>query len=293
MAFREIFIENPCKCSYQSGCMVIRTEHNTHSIHLSEFDAVCLETQTAYLSAYLLSELTKNKISLIIPDERHNPVGQLLPLFGAYNIFQRSNEQLQWSEPSKKRVWQQIIMHKINNQADVLLDCGHTNPANQLYELARTVKSGDTTNREAVAANIYFRALFGSHFSRDDGSPINGMLNYGYAILLSILNRELAAKGLLLQCGIYHRGPANPFNLSCDFMEPFRPVIDRIIVEGEFSELTREVKYNLIDMPNLEFEYKNGIYKLRSIIHMYISECINALNKTIPVSDISSFNAVS
>lgn len=63
--------------------MVIRTEHNTHSIHLSEFDAVCLETQTAYLSAYLLSELAKTKYPLL------SPMNGIIPLVNYYRFLAR------------------------------------------------------------------------------------------------------------------------------------------------------------------------------------------------------------
>ena len=42
------------------------------------------------------------------------------------------------------------------------------------------VKSGDTDNREGIAARIYFQELFGTQFVRERNQEgINTLLNYG------------------------------------------------------------------------------------------------------------------
>ena len=131
-----------------------------------------------------------------------------------------------------------------------------------LAQLVPEVRSGDTTNREAHAARIYFQALFGQGFSRDDDTPVNAALNYGYSILLSAVNREIVARGYLTQCGICHRNEFNQFNLSCDFMEPFRPIVDRLVfdnIDGDFSQHDR---YLLIDMLNQSIPYRGGRYRV-------------------------------
>src|SRR5690554_7015649 len=57
---------------------------------------------------------------------------------------------------------------------------------------------------------------------RSDDNSINAALDYGYSILLSAFNKAIVSKGYLTQLGIFHRNEFNPFNLSCDLMEPFR-----------------------------------------------------------------------
>ena len=43
------------------------------------------------------------------------------------------------------------------------------------------LKSGDSDNREGIAARLYWGALFGEDFTRDrEESGINALLNYGY-----------------------------------------------------------------------------------------------------------------
>ena len=105
---------------------------------------------------HLLAELAKCKISLVVADEKCNPIGQYLPLYGAHNASKRVAEQLSWGEPIKKRVWQQVVKEKIRQQARVLEEKGLVEAARRLYASRDEVKSGDTTNREAHAARAYF-----------------------------------------------------------------------------------------------------------------------------------------
>ena len=96
MAFRTIYIESPCKLSYKSGYLVVRKEDDAAKVHLSEISTIVLQTMQVYISAYLMAELAKNKISLLVSDSQRNPVGQYLPLYGAHNTSKRIAEQLEW-----------------------------------------------------------------------------------------------------------------------------------------------------------------------------------------------------
>lgn len=290
MAFRTIFIESPCRLSYKGGYMTVRKEDDTAMIHLSEVSTIVLQTMQVFMSAYLMAELSRNKISLVVSDERHNPIGQYLPLYGAHNTSKRIAEQMAWGEPIKKRVWQHVVRDKIACQAQFLKDRDYDKEARMLDAFVGEVRSGDTTNREAQAARVYFAALFGDSFSRDDDTPVNAALNYGYAILLSMVNREVVARGILSQVGICHRNEYNQFNLSCDLMEPFRPVVDRLVVDRLSAEFDAEMRRTLGDVGNVHVEYRDGRYRLGSVISQYVQQCLNALNKRIAVEDILGFS---
>lgn len=268
--------------------MVVRKEDETSKVHLSEVSSVILQTQQVYLSAYLLSEFAKNKISLVVSDEKHNPVGQYLPLYGAHNTSKRIVEQLRWGEPIKKRVWQHVVRDKIYHQARFLEERDY-DEAKILHGAIPEVRSGDTTNREAQAARIYFSALFGDGFNRNAEIPLNAALNYGYAILLSMVNREIVSRGYLTQCGICHRNEYNQFNLACDFMEPFRPAVDRLVVDFFTGDFDVDTKRALADLANKGMVYKGGTYRLISVVSLYVQDCLNALNKKIAVDDIEAF----
>lgn len=292
MAFRTVFIESPCRLSYKSGYMVVRKEDDTAKVHLSEISTVVLQTMQVFISAYLMAELAKNKISFVVSDDSHNPVGQYLPLYGAHNTSKRIVEQMAWGEPIKKRVWQHVVKDKIKEQWRFLNERDYEIEANQLSKAIQEVRSGDTTNREAHAARIYFSALFGSNFSREQDIAINAALNYGYAILLSMVNREIVSRGLLTQVGICHRNEYNQFNLACDFMEPFRIAVDRLVVDNLTVEFDDNMRRVLGDLANTYVSYREGSYRLGSVVSQYVQQCINALNKKISVDDIEEIRLI-
>ena len=272
--------------------MVVREEDKTAKVHLSEIGSVVLETNQAFMSAYLMAELAKTKISLVISDEKRNPVGQYLPLYGAHNTSKKVVEQIGWSEPAKKRVWQRVVKDKISHQASILNARAKEEGAERLSELIPEVRSGDATNREGVAARLYFQALFGQDFSRDQDTPLNGALNYGYAILLSAVNREIVARGYMTQVGICHRNEYNQFNFGCDLMEPFRPIVDRLVHDNFEGELDAYMKRILVDMLNTSVGYKDGSYRVSSVISSYVSDCLSALSKRLSVAEIQPFDVV-
>lgn len=288
MSFRTVIIEKQSKLSYQGDYLVVRQDGETTKIHLSEIMSIVLHTQQAFISAYLLSELAKQKISFIICDEKHNPISQSLPIYGAHNSTKRITEQLGWGEPIKKRLWQHIVRMKISQQAD-LLERRNLPEATDLRAMVQEVKTGDKTYQEAQAARIYFQALFGADFSRDRDFSINAALNYGYAILLSMFNRELVAKGYLTQRGICHRNEYNQFNFSCDLMEPFRPIVDQIVADNVSEYFTKETKHTLANLGNNQVQYEEGNYRLSSVISSFVQDCVNVLNKSSNLDEISGF----
>src|SRR5690606_12914563 len=103
-------------------------------------------------------------------------------------------------------LWKSLIQAKISNQV-LVLKWLHpdSNKIERLKQLANTVKSGDTGNNEAIAAQIYFKAVFGSDFvRRRKAEDINALLNYIYIVLRACVARAVAGAGLLPALGIIH-----------------------------------------------------------------------------------------
>lgn len=292
MAFRSVVIASPCKLSYKGGYLVVRKEDDTTKVHLSEVSSIVLQTNQVYISAYLLSELAKEKISFVVADEKCSPIGHYLPLYGSHNTSKRIAEQLEWSEPIKKRVWQRVVKDKVAHQAMILNARAREAEGEVLLGLVPEVRSGDTTNREASAARIYFQALFGLGFSRDDDTPVNAALNYGYSILLSAVSREIVSRGYLTQCGICHRNEYNQFNLSCDLIEPFRPIVDRLVFDNIGDSFEKEDRYLLVDMLNQSVSYRGGMYRIGSVIGLYVQDCFAALNRRLSIDEIEPFDVL-
>jgi CRISPR-associated protein Cas1 len=203
----------------------------------------------------VLDALIKANVAIVSCDEHYMPSGMFLPLEGHNTQTERIRNQLNASEPLKKQLWQQTIKIKIANQANVLNKIG-LNGA-RLMELSQKVKSGDSGNLEAQAAAFYWNQLYGSDFfrSRSRSSP-NAQLNYGYAILRSLVARALSGSGMYPSVGIHHRNKYNAFCLADDMMEPYRPFVDWMVLNLNYPEeevgLTKDQKIELLSIPQMD-----------------------------------------
>jgi CRISPR-associated protein Cas1 len=203
------------------------------------------------------------------------PVGLQLPLDGNTVQSERFQAQIDVSLPLKKQLWQQTIQAKITNQAYVLDKCRNGGikkcrnvPVGNMLAWVGQVKSGDSDNLEGRAAAYYWKNLFSSieDFTRGrEGVPPNNLLNYGYAILRAVIARSLVASGLLPTFGIHHHNRYNAYCLADDIMEPYRPFVDKLVVEifnEEITkcrnveinpfELTKDIKAKLLQIPVLD-----------------------------------------
>lgn len=98
--------------------------------------------------------------------------------------------------------------------------------AQRVKRIADGVRLDGQETMEAQAAAIYWRAVF-ANFQRSDESDFrNGLLNWGYAVLLATLGRALVALGLDPCLGFGHAARTNGWALACDLMEPLRPTVD-------------------------------------------------------------------
>ena len=275
MGWRTVVVNKNCKLSYKNDYLVIRSE-TLQMIHLSEINLIIVENGMVSITSYLINELINNKIKLIFCDEKHNPAGEVMSYYGAFNTSKKILKQTNWKEERKDLIWQQIIKNKIHNQAKVLKELKIEN-YEKLLEFETQVLPGDKTNREGHAAKVYFNLLFGRKFIRGENDNINSSLDYGYAIILSTMNKEIVSKGYITQLGINHKSEFNQFNLACDLMEPFRPLVDKIVYENCNLELNKNQKYKLIDVLNNKIEIGHKEQYVGNAIPIYIQSVFDAL----------------
>lgn len=220
------------------------------STPLSEVAAIIATHPQVRCSTPMLAELMLAGGAYIVCDDRHLPVGLMLPLVNNVLQTQRIAAQVAAPLPLRKRLWAQIVRRKITAQADLLraLRAGDFG----LAEIARTVRSGDPDNREAVAARRYWPALFDNpDFHRRFEAPdANRLLNYGYAVLRAVMGRAICGAGLHPSLGVHHHHRENAYCLADDLLEPFRPLVDAAVVEhvdaGYGVELDRAGKKALL-----------------------------------------------
>lgn len=268
-------ITENAKLDYQVGYLVVRGRENT-KIHLNEIRTLMIESTAVSVTSYLLSELMKNKIKVIFCDERRNPVSELLPYYGSHDTSLKIRNQIQWEKKKKTEIWTKIVREKILQQALLLREL-QLSEAEMLFGYAEEVASGDATNREGHAAKVYFNALFGKNFTRTDENPINASLNYGYSILLSMFNREIAASGYLTQLGLFHDNMFNSFNLSSDLMEPFRPLVDYRVYEMNPDVFEKDEKHELLRIVYQELTVSGKREVLDNAVKLYVKSVFDVL----------------
>ena len=276
MSWRTVVISNNAKLDYQIGYMVVRGEKTT-KIHLNEIGMLIVESTAVSMTSYLLSELMKNKIKVVFCDEKRNPCSELVSYYGSHDTSSKIRKQIEWTKDDKDHIWTEIVSEKIKQQA-LMLQRYQKEEANMLFEYMEEVEFGDITNREGHAAKVYFNALFGKKFTRTDENPINAALNYGYGIILSIFNREIVSSGYLTQIGLFHDNMFNPFNLGCDLMEPFRPLVDQLVVELKPEKFETEEKRKMLELLNKEVEICGKMEVVTNAIKIYCRSVFDALN---------------
>lgn len=277
MGWRTVAVTKQAKLDYSMGYMVVRDAENTVKIHIDEISLLIIENTATSVTTALLSKLTASKVKVIFCDEKRNPSSELVSYYGSYDCSKAIKEQIAWKELSKQFVWTAIVHEKIINQANHLLFFEHNEQAQMLFDYADEIELGDVTNREGHSAKVYFNALFGKGFSRNDDNPINAALNYGYSLILSCINREIVSDGYLTAFGIHHNNMYNHFNLSCDLMEPFRPLVDFEITKSIPKRFEKEEKRKIITLLSKEIMISGKANTCLNSIKIYTKSVMKAL----------------
>lgn len=281
MSWRTVVISSRCKLDLKLGYMVIRGEA-TKRVFLDEIALLIIENPAVSMTGCLLNALMEKKIKVILCDGKHDPSAELVPVYGAHDCNRKLHKQLDWDPAVRSEVWTAIVREKIRKQAEFLRDVGKSVECDLLHGYLREITPGDVTNREGFAAKVYFNGIFGMEFTRSDSSPINAALNYGYAVLLSAFNREIVSSGYLTQLGICHDNVFNRFNLSCDFMEPFRILVDRKVYEMQPAAFSGAEKHELLTYMNGLVEIASAKQTVLNAITIYTRSVLAALNDNDP-----------
>ncbi|MCI2228511.1 type II CRISPR-associated endonuclease Cas1 [Polaribacter sp. MSW13] len=252
MIKRTLFFQNKCALTTKLEQLVITNRQSTvKTVPIEDIGFLVIENQETYISIPAISKLTQNNVSVIFCDDKHMPQSMLLNLNNHHIQQQLFTNQINASEPLKKQLWQQIIKHKIQNQAILLNKQGiNSTPLNHYKS---KILSGDSDNREAVAAAYYWKNIFDFNFIRErNGVYPNLFLNYGYIVLRAAVARALSGSGLLNTLGIHHHNKYNAFCLADDVMEPYRPLIDakvlEIIKKYDEHDLITPIKLELLSV---------------------------------------------
>jgi len=257
MIKRVLCFENPARLSLKLAQMVVELQDVTRTLPIEDIGVVILDHKQITITHALIDALMANNVAIVTSNDKHLPVGLMLPLDGNTLQSERFRAQIDASEPLKKQMWQQTVVAKILGQAHVLGT--QLIEHNNMLKWAKDVRSGDTDNMEARAAAFYWRNMFEKDaFIRDpQGLPPNNLLNYGYSIVRAMMARALVGAGLLPTLGIHHRSRYDAYCLADDIMEPYRPFVDMKVLEmwkkgGITSDISSDQKRELLGITTMD-----------------------------------------
>lgn len=275
MGFRLVMIENDVSISLKLDNLIIKREEGEIWIPIDDISVLIIDNRKITLTARMLCSLASHNVGVIFCDQEHLPIG----FYSSYDNHSRISKAIQYqirtSEEEYNILWKLIVQAKIENQRKVL-ERLHKNPTviEMLEQFCREVQMGDSTNREAHAAKVYFNELMGCSFSRgNEDLLLNAGLDYGYAVFRSYLAKLCVGYGLNSQLGIHHRNEYNRFNLVDDMIEPFRPFVDYfsyLLLQNE-KYFTGEHRHQIVNLLNHKILYKEKKMFLCNAMEEYVS----------------------
>ena len=282
MIKQTLFFTTPVSLSLKYNQIEIRYKDVEEVITrpIEDVGVVIVENQMVHFTVPLLNALADNNVAVIFCNVQCMPNTMLMPLES--NTIQQEvyRFQIEASLPTKKRIWKDIIEYKIRNQAALLDRLGHDGKVLKPYYM--NVLSGDSDNREGLAAKIYWQEMYGRQFNRNrNGEEPNSLLNYGYAILRAAVARALLGSGLFPAFGLFHRNRYNAFPLADDIMEPYRPFVDYAVYQIfeclPEAYLNKEIKQSLVRVLFTDVKMKDQIRPLQVALSMTTASLVRAL----------------
>lgn len=278
MGYINVFLSSPCRVFVKNKQLIVQGQEE-NSFPIEDLNSLLIETGECTLTSCALRTLADAGVTTFVCDEKHLPNGVLLPYESYYRPLKVLDLQLGVSKPLQKQLWQAIIKQKIFNQATCLLLCSDES-AEYLFNLSKSVNSDDSKNNEAIAANYYFKKLFGSDFVRRNECFVNFALNYGYSLIRGLIARTLVVYGFESSFGLHHSNSLNNFNLADDLIEPYRPIVDLMVYNMEGNdELTPQVKGNLFSLFNQDVDMNGNVYSLSYAVQLTVQSLKNSLEK--------------
>lgn len=259
MGFQNIMISSNAKLNIKNQQLVI-DNGEISTIPLEDINTLLIESRAVTVSTYLLTAAAEAGVAVYMCDDKHLPSTVVLPLSIHSRHFKMLKSQMNISKPFQKRLWQQIVVQKIRNQA-LCLKLAEKEGSDELMKMSREVQSGDATHVESKAAAFYFPKLYYVAFKRSDENIFNTTLNYCYAIIRGMIARSIVNYGFEPSIGLFHKSEQNSFNLADDFIEPYRPLVDLMIAKKFDScekhvALTPEIKREIFGIMNYDMLMK-------------------------------------
>ncbi|NGY04207.1 type II CRISPR-associated endonuclease Cas1 [Solimonas terrae] len=279
---RILLIESPARLTVDLGRIRISREAEQDIfVAPSDIAVAVLHHHTIELTARALQLLVENRAIVLLTDSKHNPCGWLTPMFGLPQASLRLRQQFALQEEKQKRLWQAVVQSRIRTEARTLRELDLSG-ALRLERMTTEVLPGDASHHEGQAAKHYWDCLLGKDFKRDKQGAqdvTNAALNFGYAVLRSMVTRELAVASLTPMLGIGHNNRENCFNLADDLMEPYRHLVEKTVYElrGNIDEFDSQARLKVLGLVKRTVTLGNMEFRLPAALRETVASFVRVL----------------
>jgi CRISPR-associated protein Cas1 len=308
----------------QGEGFLVKNEDKVFEVSARKVESIMITT-SAFVSTDAIKLAMDHNIDVIFLDDFGDPYGRVWhSKLGSTTLIRR--RQLEAADEEEglglAKEW---VVEKLSNQIDFLKRLGNSRPEKEeeiksygqrlegivqkLRELSGTIeeKRGTIMGLEGTAGRTYFEALsfilpdrykFEGRSRQPAKDEFNCMLNYGYGVLYSMVEKACIIAGLDPYVGFVHTDNYNKKSLVFDLIEMFRILADETVVylfsgrkvKREFFDevkggltLNKEGKAALIEALNETFEksvrYRGRNIKNRDIIQFECHRIANGLIK--------------
>ncbi len=291
MAFHIVTIDSPdCSLSCRNGQLTCKSSTTTRSLPLEDVAAIVVAGFSASVHSSLLIGAAKNGIALVFCQD-YKPISLVLPANRSTDTL-LTRAQVEAPPKAVARMWNATIDAKCLNQFIVANGmCSH---GKELVALHSQI-ANPSSHKEATCAKHYWRifsqATGDAAFTRDQQKPgLNSFLNYGYAVLLSVVLQKLFAVGIDPTFGLAHATRERSTPLAYDLMEPFRPLVDWRIFEwlqknGKLSDdetVSKKLRQWITGFLLEETAYCNATIQVHNCIEAVVRSFRRALRENKP-----------
>jgi CRISPR-associated protein Cas1 len=275
MSYHIVSIDAPdCSLSCKDGNLTCRSVEGDRSIPLEDVAAIIITSFSASIHSKLLLEAARLGVGLVIC-ENFKPASLVLPANRSSDTM-LTRSQAYIPAQLKQRLWRKTLDAKCQNQHSLAAELA---PGDERLIKLGELSRGRARTKEAECAKIFWR-LYADHVAetddfrrkRDGGGP-NPLLNYGYAVLLSMVLQNLLAVGLDPTFGISHVIRERSTPLAYDLMEPFRPCVDWRVAKWirdhpgvENPEVTKDFRRWVTSFPLETVDWFEVTLDIRSVI---------------------------
>jgi len=240
----------------KNNCFLIKNDDKVLEVSAKKIESILITT-SAYISTDAIKFAMDNNIDIIFLDHFGNPYGRVWhSRLGSTTLIRR--KQLESSTGDRGlNLAKEWIICKIDNQIELLKNLKNSRPHKEntlkayidfiedkkiaLLKIKGVLeeKRNSIMAVEGMAAKEYFEALsyimperfkFKGRSRNPAKDEFNCLLNYGYGVLYSMVEKACILAGLDPYLGFIHADNYNKKSLVFDLIEMFRFLVDKTVI---------------------------------------------------------------